>query len=41
MTKEIELLIRRNALKDVELWLYRQYTEIEKELEVLQGEKND
>lgn len=29
---EIELLVRKNALKDVELWLYEQYAEIDKEL---------
>lgn len=34
MTK-LELLIRRSTLKDVELWLYRQYAEIETELEKL------
>lgn len=32
MTKEIELLIRKSALKDVELWLQEQYAEIDKEL---------
>jgi len=32
MNKETELLIRKNALKDVELWLYKQYNEIDKEL---------
>lgn len=35
MDKKLELLIRMNALKDVEVWLYKQYTEINKELEQL------
>ena len=35
MDKKLELLIRLNALKDVELWLYQQYKEINKELEKL------
>lgn len=35
MDKKLELLIRMNALKDVEVWLYQQYTEINKELEQL------
>jgi hypothetical protein len=30
--REIELLARKIALKDVELWLYEQYAEIDKEL---------
>lgn len=34
MDKKLELLIRMNALKDVELWLYQQYKEINKNLEV-------
>lgn len=29
---EIELLIRKAALKDVELWLYQQYAEIDEQL---------
>lgn len=35
MNKEIELLIRKSALKDVEIWLYQQYEEINEELEKL------
>ena len=35
MDKKLELLIRMNALKDVELWLYQQYEVINKELEGL------
>ena len=35
MDKKLELLIRLNALKYVELWLYQQYKEINKELEGL------
>lgn len=37
--KELELLIRKNALKDVEVWLYEQYAEIEKELKQLEDSK--
>ncbi len=32
MGKELELLIRKNALKDVEVWLNEQYAEIDNEL---------
>jgi len=32
MSKETELLIRKNALKDVEIWLNQQYLEIDREL---------
>lgn len=35
MDKKLELLIRMNALKDVELWLYQQYEVINKELDGL------
>ena len=38
MKEELELLIRKNALKDVELWLYQQYTEIDAEMEKLKNE---
>lgn len=38
---EIELLIRKNALKDVELWLYQQYAEIDKELMQFVEDRND
>lgn len=41
MTKELELLIRKNALKDVELWLYKQYAEIEAELMTFTEDRND
>ena len=41
MTTEIELLIRKNALKDVELWLYEQYAEIDKELMQFVEDRND
>lgn len=37
--RETELLIRKTTLKDVEVWLYQQYLEIEKELEALKEEK--
>jgi len=30
--EKIELLIRKSALKDVELWLQQQYAEIDAEL---------
>lgn len=39
--KELELLIRKNALKDVELWLYEQYAEIDKELIQFTEDRND
>lgn len=32
MTTELELLIRKSTLKDLEIWLNEQYAEIEKEL---------
>lgn len=35
MDKKLELLIKMNALKDVELWLQQQYIEIETELQKL------
>lgn len=41
MDKEIQLLIRKNALKDVELWLHQQYAEIDKELMQFVEDRND
>ena len=41
MTREIELLIRKNALKEVEIWLNQQYVEIENELMGLTEDRND
>lgn len=41
MSKETELLIRKNALKDVEVWLYQQYAEIDKELLAFVEDRND
>ncbi len=38
MNRELELLIRKNTLKDVEIWLNQQYVEIENELNKLKGE---
>lgn len=38
---ELELLIRKDALKSVELWLYRQYAEIDKELMQFVEDRND
>lgn len=38
---EIELLIRKNTLKEVELWLYGQYAEIDKELMEFVEDRND
>ena len=35
---ELELLIRENTLKDVEIWLNEQYLEIAKEREKLKAE---
>lgn len=35
MTTKLELLIRKNALKDVEVWLYGQYAEIDLQLKAL------
>lgn len=32
MDTELALLVRKSALKDVELWLYQQYAEIERGL---------
>lgn len=37
MGKELELLIRKNALKDVEVWLYQQYEEIARELDEIRA----
>jgi hypothetical protein len=34
---EIELLIRKNALKDVEIWLHQQYAEIDEKLKEVQN----
>lgn len=36
LVARIELLIRKTALKDVELWLNQQYVEIDKKLEQLE-----
>lgn len=33
-----ELLIRKITLKDLEIWLYKQYEEIDKKLELLEEE---
>jgi len=33
--EKVELLIRKNALKDVEVWLHQQYAEIDKQLEYI------
>lgn len=41
MTREHELLIRKSALKDVEIWLYQQYVEINNELMSLVEDRND
>jgi hypothetical protein len=38
---EIELLIRKSTLKDVELWLNEQYAEIDKELVQFTEDRND
>lgn len=41
MTTELELLIRKSALKDIELWLNQQYAEIDKELMQFTEDRND
>ncbi len=41
MTRELELLIRKSALKDVEIWLNQQYLEIEQELMQFTEDRND
>lgn len=33
-----ELLIRKITLKDLEIWLYKQYEEIDRKLELLEEE---
>lgn len=38
---ELELLIRKNTLKNVELWLYEQYAEIDKQLMQFTEDRND
>ncbi len=38
MSTKLELLIRKNALKDVELWLNKQYIEIEQEIMIIDKE---
>jgi len=40
MGKELELLIRKSALKDVEIWLYQQYDEIGRELDEIRASKD-
>jgi hypothetical protein len=37
--REIELMIRKSSLKDVELWLLQQYAEIDAELTELKKER--
>lgn len=41
MSKILELLTRKAALKDVEVWLYEQYTEIDAELNELEAEQDE
>ena len=41
MDKKLELLIKKTALKNVELWLYQQYAEIDKELATLEEQVNE
>lgn len=41
MNKEIELLIRKTALKDVEIWLNEQYKLINDELMTFTEDRND
>lgn len=37
---ELELLIRKTALKDVEIWLNQQYLEIEKQIQEINATKS-
>ena len=37
--EKVELLIKKNALKEVELWLYQQYAEIDEKLKALESSK--
>lgn len=37
MDTELALLIRKSALKDVEIWLNKQYIEIERELQAIRS----
>ena len=37
----LELLIKKHALKEVELWLHQQYAEIDKEMQKLEAEDKD
>ena len=39
MSREIELLIRLGALKDVEIWLKQQYIEIQEELDEIKQQE--
>ena len=41
MNREIELLIKLDTLKTVEIWLNEQYVEIQKELIQIKGENNE
>lgn len=41
MQKTVELLIKKNALKEVELWLYEQYSQIDKELAELEADPSN
>lgn len=41
MNKELELLIRKNAFKEVEVWLNERYLEIENELMAFIEDRND
>jgi len=38
---ELRLLIRKEALKDLEIWLNQQYLEIEQEITKLKENKDD
>jgi hypothetical protein len=41
MSTGLELLIRKNTLKDLEIWLNQQYLEIEQELMTFTEDRND
>jgi len=39
MDRKLELLIKKNTLKSIELWLYEQYDEIDRELNQIAKEE--
>jgi hypothetical protein len=41
MNRTIQLLVRKSALKDVELWLNKQYLEIDQELKKIEDASDE